>query len=205
MTRIRNDLFKGTQGLDRGRPGWVEAIWYVVKCVVFLPPWPLPSALKRSVLRCFGAQIGKGVVIKPRVNIHLPWKLSVGDHAWIGEEVFILNLEPVKIGSQCCVSQRVFLCTGNHDYRQPTMPYRNSPVTVEDGAWIGAQCFVAPGVTIGTEAVITAGSIVTRDQTPYMVCAGNPCLSVRKRWPTPAPKPTPKSRVPAKMARPVPA
>jgi putative colanic acid biosynthesis acetyltransferase WcaF len=163
----------------------------------------MPSALKRSVLRLFGARIGRGVVIKPRVNIHLPWKLSVGDYAWIGEEVFILNLEEVKIGSQCCVSQRVFLCTGNHDYQDPSMPFRNKPVIVEDGAWIGAQCFVAPGVTIGSEAVITAGSIVTRDQTPYMVCSGNPCESVRKRWRTP------KARVPAKMpakiARAVPA
>src|ERR1700733_4183499 len=158
MTRVRNDLFNPRQGLDRGRSKFVEAVWYIVKCVLFLSPWPFPSSLKCALLRFFGARIGTGVVIKPRVNIHFPWKLFVGDHAWIGEEVFILNFEPVTIGAHCCISQRVFLCTGNHDFRKPDMPYRNRPITMEDGAWVGAHAFVSPGVTIGTETVITAGS-----------------------------------------------
>jgi putative colanic acid biosynthesis acetyltransferase WcaF len=181
-TRVRLDLFDPAQGLDRGRSRIVEVIWYGIKCAFFLTPLPFPSAFKGFVLRCFGARIGRGVVIKPRVNIHLPWKLSVGDYAWIGEEVFILNFEPVSIGAHCCVSQRAFLCTGNHDYRQANFAYRNQPITVEAGAWIGAQAFVAPGVTIGSEAVIAAGSVVTQDQPAYMVCAGNPSIPVRKRW-----------------------
>jgi putative colanic acid biosynthesis acetyltransferase WcaF len=182
MTRVRQDLFDPAIGLDRSRPKPVEAAWYLLKCSLFLTPLPFPSAIKRSVLRWFGARIGRGVVIKPRVNIHFPWKLSVGDHAWIGEEVFILNFEPVTIGAHCCISQRVFLCAGNHDYRQPNMPYRNQPVVVEDGAWVGAQTFVAPGVTIGCEAVVAAGSVVTRDQPARMVCAGNPSVPVKNRW-----------------------
>jgi putative colanic acid biosynthesis acetyltransferase WcaF len=184
MTRVRNDLFDPAVGLDRGRPKIVEMIWYGVKCVLFLTPLPFPSSLKRIVLRCFGARIGRGVVIKPRVNIHLPWKLSVGEHTWIGEEVFILNFEWVTIGAHCCISQRAFLCTGNHDFREPTMPYRNQPIVVNDGAWVGAQTFVAPGVTIGCEAVISAASVVTRDQPPRMVCSGNPSAPVRCRWPS---------------------
>jgi putative colanic acid biosynthesis acetyltransferase WcaF len=182
-TRVRNDLFDASKGLDRGRSRAVEVLWYLAKCVFFLPPWPWPSALRRQVLRCFGARIGRGVVIKPRVNVHLPWKLVVGEFTWIGEEVFILNFEPVTIGAHCCLSQRAFLCTGNHDYRQPEMPYRNQPITLEDGAWVGAQVFVAPGVTLGTDAVIAAGSIVTKNQPPGMVCAGNPCVAIKRRWP----------------------
>ena len=182
VLRVRNDLFNADEGLDRGRPRWIEACWYICKCLLFLTPWPVPCTIKRAVLRAFGARIGKGVIIKPRVNIHFPWKLTVGDHVWIGEEVFILNFEPVVIGDHCCVSQRVFLCTGNHDYRKPAMPYRNQRITIEDGAWIGAQAFVSPGVTIGSEAVIAAGSVVTRAQHSAMVCAGNPCVPVRKRW-----------------------
>jgi len=182
-TRVRNDLFDPAIGLDRGRPFWVEACWHCLKCLLFLPPWPVPSAFKCGVLRLFGARIGRGVVIKPRVNIHLPWKLAVGDFAWIGEEAFILNFEPVEVGAHCCISQRAFLCTGNHDYRRPDMPYRNARITLQDGAWIGAQAFVAPGVTIGTDAVITAGSIVTRDQPAQMICSGNPCAALKKRWP----------------------
>jgi putative colanic acid biosynthesis acetyltransferase WcaF len=181
-TRVRNDLFDARQGLDRGRPWWIEVMWYLTKCLLFLPAWPVPCSLKRAILRGFGARVGRGVVIKPRVNIHLPWKLAVGDFTWIGEEVFILNFEPVTIGAHCCISQRAFLCTGNHDFRRPEMPYRNRPITIEDGAWVGAQVFVSPGVTIGTEAVITAGSVVTGDQTGKMVCSGNPCVAVKRRW-----------------------
>jgi putative colanic acid biosynthesis acetyltransferase WcaF len=181
-TRVRNDLFDPKNGLDRGRPRPIEGIWYGLKCLLFLTPCPFPSALKRIALRSFGARIGCGVVIKPRVNIHFPWKLSVGDYTWIGEEVFILNFEPVTIGAHCCISQRVFLCAGNHDYRHPRMPYRNQPIVVEDGAWVGAQAFVASGVTIGSEAVIAAGSVVTHDQPAGMVCAGNPSAPVKNRW-----------------------
>ena len=186
MSRVRNDLFDASKGLQRGRPLLVEALWYLLKCALFLTPLPVPSGIKRAVLRCFGAQIGRGVVIKPRVNIHFPWRLTLGDHAWIGEEVFILNFEPVSIGAQCCISQRAFLCTGNHDFTDPAMTYRNRPITIEDGAWVGAQVFVAPGVTIGTEAVVTAGSVVTADQPAGMVCGGNPCTTIKARWRTPA-------------------
>ena len=182
VTRVRNDQFQPRQGLDRGRSILVEAAWYTAKCLLFLTPWPVPSTVKCAVLRFFGARIGKRVVIKPRVNIHLPWKLSVGDFTWIGEEVCILNLEPVAIGAHCCLSQRAFLCTGNHDFRQTHMPYRNRPITVEDGVWVGAQAFVAPGVRIQAEAVIMAGSIVTRSMPPATVCSGNPCVPGKPRW-----------------------
>jgi putative colanic acid biosynthesis acetyltransferase WcaF len=182
ILRVRNDLFDPGEGLDRGRPFWIEAIWYLCKCLFFLTPLPVPGWIKIALLRSFGARIGIGVVIKPRVNIHFPWKLTVGNHVWMGEEVFILNFEPVSIAEQCCISQRAFLCTGNHDYRKPNMPFRNQPITIEAGAWIGAQAFVSPGVTIGSEAVIAAGSIVTRTQPSAMVCAGNPCVPVRQRW-----------------------
>jgi putative colanic acid biosynthesis acetyltransferase WcaF len=182
MTKVRNDLFEAGKGLDRGRPRLVEAAWYLMKCLFFLSALPWPSRFKCFLLRFFGAAIGKDVVIKPRVNIHFPWKLSVGDFTWIGEEAFLLNFEPIIIGSHCCISQRAFLCTGNHDYRQIDMSYRNRSITIENGAWIGAQTFVAPGVTIGSEAVITAGSVVTKNQPACMIGGGNPCVSLKPRW-----------------------
>lgn len=184
MTRVRNDLFDRACGLDRGRSRFVEAAWYLVKWWFFLSPLPYPSRFKCALLRLFGARVGWGVVFKPRVNIHFPWKLQVGDHTWIGEEVFILNLEPVTIGAHCCISQRAFLCTGNHDYRQVEMPFRNRPIALGDGVWIGAQAFVGPEVTVGAETVVAAGSVVTRSLAPEMVCAGNPCSPVSRRWRT---------------------
>lgn len=182
MTRVRIDLFDPTRGLDRGRPRLVEALWYLTKCFFFLSAFPWPRGLRVQLLRLFGARVGCGVYIKPRVNIHLPWKLEIGDYALVGEEVFILNFELVSIGSQACISQRVFLCTGNHDYRDLAMSYRNKPITIGDGAWVGAQSFVGPGVVIGDEAVVTAGSVVLKDLPAGIVCSGNPCVPIKQRW-----------------------
>lgn len=183
MSRTRLDQFDATAGFDRGRSKSVVAVWYLLKCFFFLSPLPWPSGFKCFLLRLFGATIGAGVVIKPRVNIHFPWKLKIGDHSWIGEEVFLLNFELISIGSNCCLSQRAFLCAGNHDFREPSFSYRNAPIQVEDGCWVGAQSFVGPGVQLGAECVITAGSIVTCDQPTGMICSGNPCRPKAERWP----------------------
>lgn len=168
--------------MNRGRSKRFEGLWYLVKCMVFLSPWPWSNALKCRLLRLFGAKIGSGVVIKPRVNIHFPWRLVVGDHSWLGEEVFILNFEPVTIGAHCCISQRAFLCAGNHDFRDPAFAFRNRPIAVADGAWIAAGCFVGPGVSIGVDAVAMAGSVVLDDLPAGMLCAGNPCVQIKPRW-----------------------
>ncbi|HLH56769.1 MAG TPA: WcaF family extracellular polysaccharide biosynthesis acetyltransferase [Verrucomicrobiae bacterium] len=189
MSRVRNDLFNSAQGLRRGASRPVEALWYAFKCLVFLSAVPYPTSFKCAILRRFGARVGRGVILKPRINIHFPWKLTIGDFTWIGEEVFILNFEPVVIGSHCCISQRAFLCTGNHDYRQVEMPFRNRPIAVNDGAWVGAQVFVGPGVTVGSDSVLTVGSVATRSLPPEMICSGNPCGPVAPRWPHPAPHP----------------
>ncbi|MGF1531784.1 MAG: WcaF family extracellular polysaccharide biosynthesis acetyltransferase [Puniceicoccaceae bacterium] len=196
----RLDLFDPSKGLNRGRSRSVEAVWYLLKCFFFLSPLPWPNRFKTFLLRLFGAQIGQGVVIKPRVNIHFPWKLSVGHFSWIGEEVFILNFEPCRIGSHCCISQRAFLCGGNHDYRLPDFPYRNGQIIIEDGSWVGAQSFLAPNVHIGAFAVIAAGSIVTGSMPEKMICSGNPCQPIKPRLQktvdnndTSQPMPTPSS------------
>lgn len=180
--QIRNDLFDGSLGYERGRSFVVFAVWQLVKWAFFRTVFPWPSALKVGLLRLFGANIGQGVVIKPQINIHMPWKLTVGDFAWLGEEVFILNFEPICIGSHACISQRAFLCAGNHDYRDVSMRYRNSPITIEEGAWIGSQVFVAPGVTVGREAVISAGSVLLKPAEPQRIYAGNPAVATGWRW-----------------------
>lgn len=182
MTRMRLDLFDASRNLDRGRSVAFEAVWYVCKVVFFLSALPWPSSLKCALLRFFGATIGAGVVIKPRVNIHLPWRLEIGDHSWIGEEVFILNFAMVRIGAHACVSQRAFLCTGNHDFRDPAFAFRSAPVTVGDGAWVGAGVFVAPGVEIGDETVVAAGSVVHKTLEKGTICSGNPAVPKAKRW-----------------------
>src|SRR5947209_4275885 len=91
---------------DRGAPRWKEALWAVVKCVLFLNAFPFPSGLRVALLRAFGARIGCDVTIRSRVNVTYPWRLVVGDHVWLGEEVLILSLATVTLESNVCVSQR---------------------------------------------------------------------------------------------------
>jgi len=182
ISKVKLNEFDPSKGLNRGVSKFKEALWYFFKVLFFLTPIPYPQKFKVFLLRLFGAKIGKGLVIKPRVNIHMPWKLELGDHVWLGEEVFILNFELIKIGSNVCISQRAFLCGGNHNYRDPTFSYRNGPITVEDGAWIGAGCFVGPYVTVGADTVVSASSVVTTRLKPNSVYRGNPLTFVKSRW-----------------------
>ena len=182
MTKVRQDQFNATKGLDRGASKLKELLWYFCKMLFFLSAFPYPSGFKCFLLKLFGAKVGDGVVIKPRVNIHFPWKLLIGNHAWIGEEVFILNFEEISIGNHSCISQRAFLCGGNHDFRVQSMPYRNGPITISDGAWIGANVFVGPKVIVGIDAVVTAGSVVTQSLEKNTIYRGNPAVPISKRW-----------------------
>jgi putative colanic acid biosynthesis acetyltransferase WcaF len=174
--------FNSSINYNGGKPKYIEALWYLIKMFFFLSAFPFPYKFKVLLLKLFGAEVGTGVVLKPRVNIHMPWNLKIGNDVWIGEEAFILNFEKVTIGSNVCISQRTFLCGGNHNYLLPDMPYRNAPITVKSGAWVGAGCFVAPGVTIGVDCVIAACSVVNTDTLANSIYKGNPAAYVKKRW-----------------------
>jgi len=168
-------------GFDRGASRLKETLWVLVRCLFFAPAVPLPSAFRVFWLRAFGAKIGRGVVIRACVNIHFPWRLEIGDHVWIGEECWLLNLAPIMIGSHVCLSQRAFLCTGGHNYQSPTFDLIVKPIQVEAGAWIAANAWVGPGVRVGTHAVLAAGSVATVDLKPFTIYRGNPAVAVKER------------------------
>lgn len=166
---------------DRGAGTLKEGLWIVVSLLLFrLCPLSF-SGLKCTLLRLFGARVGVGVVIKPDVRITFPWKLTIGDHVWIGEEAWLLNLAAIDIESHVCISQRAFLCTGSHDYKSPGFDLIVKPIVVERGAWVGAGAWVGPGVRIGSHAVITALSVATGDLAPFCIYRGNPAALVRRR------------------------
>ena len=163
LSRFSSDEF------DRGASRLKEALWVLVRAAFFLPSLPWPSAVRVLLLRLFAARVGNGVVIRSRVNIWFPWRLVIGNHVWLGEEVLILNLASVTIESNVCVSQRAFLCTGSHDHRKREFPLITKPIVAHSGSWIAAQVFVGPGVEIGPNSVVSAGSIVLKDVPPNVV------------------------------------
>lgn len=194
MSRVRLNL-TSNRDYHPGRPLWCRLLWIVVEWLTLLNPIFLSSGLKRRVLIAFGARIGQGVIIKPNLHVKHPWRLVVGDHCWLGERAWIDNLVPVTIGSNVCISQGAYLCTGNHDWADPGMGMMAKPITIEDGAWIGAFARVGPGVTVGEEAIVTMGSVLLRDAEPRGVYQGNPAVKVRERTirDQPGPKDSPLS------------
>ncbi|XWN31701.1 MAG: putative colanic acid biosynthesis acetyltransferase [Devosia sp.] len=123
--------------------------WTIVSAAVFQHSLPLvPYGLKAAILRGFGARVGKGLVVKPRVTVKYPWFLTVGDDVWIGEAVWIDNHTDVRIGSNVCISQGAVLFTGNHDWSDPRFAFFAKPITVGDGVWITAFQRLGPGTTV---------------------------------------------------------
>ena len=164
-----------------GRGGLARTLWFFLGLPILRSSLLPFSSIRSFVLRLFGAKVGFGVVLKPGMRVKYPWFLSIGDHSWIGEDVWIDNLAKVAIGTNACISQGVYLCTGSHDWSDPSFGLLVQAITVEDGAWIGARAVICPGVTIAECAVVAAGSVVTKDVPADEIHAGNPARFLRKR------------------------
>ncbi len=161
-------------------------LWYYANLIFFKNAWNPSSGLKVILLKLFGAKVGRGVRINPSVNIKYPWFLEVGDHSWIGENVWIDNLTTVKVGSNCCLSQGAMLLTGNHNYKKTTFDLIVKSIILEDGAWVGAKGIVCPGVTMHSNAVLSVGSVATKDLEAWEIYQGNPAVKVKERKVEPA-------------------
>lgn len=137
--------------------------------------------MKALILKSFGAKIGQGLVLKPRVTIKYPWKLAIGDHVWIGEKVWIDNLDDVTLGNHVCISQGALLLCGNHNFKKQTFDLLTGPIILGDGVWIGAQSTVAPGITCHSHSILTLGSIATADLNAFGIYQGNPASFKKQR------------------------
>ena len=158
----------------------VEAMWIMVQALLVSSSFP-GTKHRVILMRLFGAHIGKGVVLKPAIKVKFPWRLRIGDHSWLGEGVWIDNLDWVKIGSHCSISQGAYLCTGSHDWHADKFDLVTRPIRVENRSWIGARASVAPGVTIGEGSVLTMGSVATHDLSAWTINQGNPAAEVKQR------------------------
>lgn len=165
---------------SRGRSLLVEALWIVVDAMFVSSSIP-GSVYRRLLLRAFGAKIGRGGTIKPRVKIKFPWRLKIGNDSWIGEAAWIDNLAEVDIGNNCCISQGAYLCTGSHDWKSPRFGLITKPILIGDNAWVAAKATVGPGVTVGAGSVLTIGSVAVSDLEPWTIYQGAPAKAVRTR------------------------
>lgn len=176
LTTTRTNWSKGT--IIR------RVLWGVVWTLFFrMSPRPKFDFWRVFLLRLFGAKIGSNVLIANTVKVLYPWNLEIGDHSWVGWHVDIYNYAPVKIGRNSVVSQYCYLCTGTHDYQDPGFPLIWFPITIGDEAWVAADTFVAPGMTIGDRAIVASRSVVVKDIPEGMICAGNPCKPLKERPP----------------------
>ena len=163
-----------SSNFDLGAPRWKRGLWVLVSGIFFQNPYPRRSRIRSALLRAFGAKIGKGFRIGSNVNISFPWRLAVGDHVWIGDDVGILSLAQVTIESYVCVARRCYLCTGSHDFRREDFDLKVAPIVICKGSWIAIGSLILAGVTIGEGAVVSAGSVVLKDVPANCLVRGNP-------------------------------
>ena len=156
--------------------------WYIVNIVFFQSSIFPFYGLKVFFLRLFGARVGSGVKIKPKVNIKFPWKLSLADHIWIGENVWIDNLDQVSIDENCCLSQGVMLLCGNHNYKRPGFDLMTGPIILDKGVWLGARSTVCPNIQCHEHSVLTVGSVATSNLKAYSIYQGNPAVNIKERF-----------------------
>ncbi len=159
----------------------LRCLWQVVATLLFHPS-PRPCHAWRAwLLKLFGAKLGKGCHIYPKVQIWAPWNLHCEDAVGIGDGAVIYNQAPISVGHGAVVSQEAFLCTGTHDYQDPSFPLVAKPIFIGPKAWVAARAFIHPGCTVGEGAVVGACSVVTKDVPAWTIVAGSPSRVIGQR------------------------
>jgi len=165
---------------DRGASLFKEILWLIISGVIF-SSWLPGSQWRVGILRLFGAQVGCKVIIKPYVKIKFPWKLALGDHCWIGEDVWIDNLAFVTIRDHVCISQGAYLCTGSHDWSKRSFDLVVKPIIVNNHAWICSYSKISPGVVVGEGAILSFCSVALKSLEPWTIYHGMPAVSFKAR------------------------
>lgn len=159
----------------------MRVLWMIVQLCLFRPSFHNWYGWRRFLLRTFGAKIGRHVRIRPTVKVEIPWNLEIGDHSIVGDYAILYSLGKITLGQRVIISQYAHICAGTHDYRYKSFPLIRPPIVIGDEAWIAADAFVGPNVTIGRRAVLGARASAFRDIAPDMVAAGNPAREIKPR------------------------
>jgi putative colanic acid biosynthesis acetyltransferase WcaF len=158
----------------------MRVLWGFGKLAFRLTPRPC-FGIRRRILQVFGAKVGSNVNIYPSALIYYPWNLEIGDDSSIGEWALVYNLGRVSIGERVTISQRVHLCAGTHDYKNPAMPLIKPPIEIGDEVWVCADAFVGPSLTIGERAIVAAASVVVKNVSAGAIVGGNPAKEIKIR------------------------
>ncbi|MBN2663457.1 MAG: WcaF family extracellular polysaccharide biosynthesis acetyltransferase [Bacteroidales bacterium] len=175
LSKYNNDSYKP------GKNSLIRLFWYYTNLLFFKNPFNTLNFTKTFLLKLYGAKVGKGVVIKPSVNIKYPWRLKIGNYVWIGENVWIDNLDDVEIGDNVCISQGAMLLTGSHDYTKVSFDVIIGKIVLEDGVWIGAKSVVYPNIICKSHSILGVNSVATKNLDSYFIYHGNPAVKISKR------------------------
>lgn len=168
----------------RGRSAIIVQLWWIVQATLFAWSPQFMYGWRRFLLRIFGAEIGKAVLVRPTVQVTYPWKVAIGDYSWIGDDVVLYSLGEIRIEKNAVISQKTYLCTGSHDYTQINFDIYAEPIKIGTQVWVATDVFVAPGVQIGDACVVGARSTVLHDLPAGKICYGNPAKPVKDRQPS---------------------
>ena len=176
---INEDTFTGPSFSRKNR--FARLIWQTCATIFFrYSPQPL-HGWRSFLLRIFGAKVGKGVHVYPKVKIWAPWNVVIADYSGIANGVTLYSQDKISIGHRTVISQGAHLVAGTHDYTLAGFPLITKPIVIHDHVWIAAEAFIHPGVTVGEGCVIGARSVVTKDMPGWMICSGHPCKPVEER------------------------
>ncbi|MDP7978348.1 putative colanic acid biosynthesis acetyltransferase [Bacillus multifaciens] len=177
------DLSKYNQEwYSRGRNSVTVLLWWLVQGTIFRFSLHNMYGWRNFLLRLFGAKIGKGVRVRSSAKFTYPWKVSINDYSWIGDNVQFYSLDEIHIGTNCVISQEVYLCTGSHNAKDPYFGLITKPIHIQDGAWVASDVFVYPGITIHKMGVVAARSTVLKDIPANEIHAGFPAKFIKKRF-----------------------
>ena len=165
----------------RGKSKVIVQLWWIVEKTLFAWSPQFFYGWRRFLLRLFGAKIGKKVLIRPSAKFTYPWKISIGDYTWIGEDCILYSLGNITIGKHVAIAHGVYFNTGLHDYTNESFDINHKDVIIEDEAWITNDVYIAPGVRIGKGCVIGARSNVFKSMPEGFICYGNPANAIKKR------------------------
>jgi putative colanic acid biosynthesis acetyltransferase WcaF len=164
------------------RPKSQIYLWSIIELLLVTNPWQVSSSLRIRALKLFGAEIGQGVIFRPRTRVKFPWKLHIGDRSWIGEGVWFHNQDHIYIGSDVVLSQETFLTTGSHAHRRD-MALITRPITVENGAWVTSRSIILGGAHIGRSALVRPLTVVTGRVAENAIVSGPDAEVVGTRFP----------------------